>query len=281
MAVEIISWSISTIVWAGPLLNSWPWICSLIDKIHRVTHQTMGQTPNIAAVGTWLNGTPSTYGSKPQMLPHRYRSSVWSTDRHCALDIYKISYLHCPAPVKFRVKVFELFNNCLNVWISMYWGTFNNVLARDFMCRAHSGAYSHSMVTFNSYSKTCLKRPLKNRHNKDLYDKWLLTFSRNSIPYFFRKIIKMSQKVSSAAVVIGALRVKRVLWIAVADPGPLMLGVLDRWTPTVNILLTLIAQISFHIELCPIEARYSISLYTTPLSIWLSGFRDFFSIYFV
>ena len=62
----------------------------------------------------------------------------------------------------------------------------------------------------------------------------------------------------------------------VADPGPLMLGVLDRWTPTVNILLTLIAQISFHIELCPIEARYSISLYTTLLSIWLSGFRDFF-----
>ena len=54
-----------------------------------------------------------------------------------------------------------------------------------------------------------------------------------------------------------------------------MLGVLDRWTPTVNILLTLIAQISFHIELCPIEARYSISLYTTPLSIRLSGFRDF------
>ena len=55
-----------------------------------------------------------------------------------------------------------------------------------------------------------------------------------------------------------------------------MLGVLDRWTPTVNILLTLIAQISFHIELYPIEARYSISLYTTRLSIWLSGFRDFF-----
>ena len=62
----------------------------------------------------------------------------------------------------------------------------------------------------------------------------------------------------------------------VADPGPLMLGVLDRWTPTVNILQTQIAQISFHIELCPIEARYSISLYTTPLSIWLSGFGDLF-----
>ena len=45
---------------------------------------------------------------------------------------------------------------------------------------------------------------------------------------------------------------------------------------TVNILQTLIAQISFHKELCPIEARYSISLYTTPLSIWLSGFGDFF-----
>ena len=66
-----------------------------------------------------------------------------------------------------------------------------------------------------------------------------------------------------------------------ADPGPLMLGVLDRWTPTVNVLQTLIAQISFHIELCPIEARDSISLYTTPLSIWPSGFRDIFSFYFV
>ena len=33
----------------------------------------------------------------------------------------------------------------------------------------------------------------------------------------------------------------------VADPGPLMLGVLDRWIPTVNVLQTLIAQISFHI----------------------------------
>ena len=66
--------------------------------------------------------------------------------------------------------------------------------------------------------------------------------------------------------------------LTVADPGPLMLGVLDRWTPTVNKLQTQIAQISFHIELCPIEARYSISLYTTPLSIWLSGFGDFLSI---
>ena len=55
-----------------------------------------------------------------------------------------------------------------------------------------------------------------------------------------------------------------------------MLQVLDRWTPTVNVLQTLIAQISFHIELCPIEARDSISLYTAPLSIWPSDFRDFF-----
>ena len=58
-----------------------------------------------------------------------------------------------------------------------------------------------------------------------------------------------------------------------------MMGVLDRWTPTVNVLQTLIAQISFHIELCPIEARDTISLYTTPLSIW-PGFRDFFFILF-
>ena len=63
---------------------------------------------------------------------------------------------------------------------------------------------------------------------------------------------------------------------AVADPGPLMLGVLDWWTPTVHVFQTLIAQISFHVELCPIEARDSISLYTTPMSIWPSGFRDFF-----
>ena len=68
---------------------------------------------------------------------------------------------------------------------------------------------------------------------------------------------------------------------AVADPGPLMLGVLDRWALTVNILQTLIAQISFHIELCPIEARDSISLHITPLSIWPSGFRDCFHFYFV
>ena len=46
----------------------------------------------------------------------------------------------------------------------------------------------------------------------------------------------------------------------VADPGPLMLGVLDRWTPTVNVIQTLIAQINFHIEQCPIEARDPISL---------------------
>ena len=65
-----------------------------------------------------------------------------------------------------------------------------------------------------------------------------------------------------------------------ADPGPLMLGVLDRWTPTVIVLQTLIAQISFHVELCPTEARGSISLYITPLIIWPSGFRDFFFILF-
>ena len=63
---------------------------------------------------------------------------------------------------------------------------------------------------------------------------------------------------------------------SVADPGPPLLGVLDRWTPTVNVLQTRIAQISYHIELCPVKAKDSISLYTTPLSIWPSGFRDFF-----
>ena len=71
------------------------------------------------------------------------------------------------------------------------------------------------------------------------------------------------------------------LYFAVADPGPLMLGVLDRWTPTVNVFQTLIALIRSHIELWTIEARGSISLYITHLSIWPSGFRDFFSLYFV
>ena len=56
-----------------------------------------------------------------------------------------------------------------------------------------------------------------------------------------------------------------------------MLGVLDRWTLTVNILQN---ANQFHIELCPIEARDSISIYTTPLSIWPSGFRDIFVILF-
>ena len=69
--------------------------------------------------------------------------------------------------------------------------------------------------------------------------------------------------------------------VSVADPGQLMLGVLDRWTPTVNVLHTLIAQISFRIELCHIEARGSISLYITHLSIWPSSFRDFFHFNFV
>ena len=68
---------------------------------------------------------------------------------------------------------------------------------------------------------------------------------------------------------------------AVADPGPLMLGVLDRWTPTANVLQTQIPQNSFHIELCPLEAKDSISLYTTPLSIWPSGFRVVFFFIFV
>ena len=55
-----------------------------------------------------------------------------------------------------------------------------------------------------------------------------------------------------------------------------MLGLLDRWTPTLNVSQTLIAQISFHIELCPIEERDLFSLYTTPLSNWPSGFRYIF-----
>ena len=60
-----------------------------------------------------------------------------------------------------------------------------------------------------------------------------------------------------------------------------MLGVLDRWTPTVNVLQTLIAQISFHIELCPLETGDSTSLYTTLLSICPSGFRLLFFFFFI
>ena len=69
------------------------------------------------------------------------------------------------------------------------------------------------------------------------------------------------------------LRNKKIKFsLPVADPGPLMLGVLDTWTPTVNtcILQTLIAQTSLHIKLCTIEARDPISLYRSPeqLAFW-------------
>ena len=30
----------------------------------------------------------------------------------------------------------------------------------------------HEIIDRPLYSKTCVKRPLKNRQNKDLYDKW-------------------------------------------------------------------------------------------------------------
>ena len=67
---------------------------------------------------------------------------------------------------------------------------------------------------------------------------------------------------------------------AVADPGPLMLGVLDTWTPTVNtcILQTLIGQTSLHIELCTIEARDPISLYRSPeqLTFWFQRKKYFY-----
>ena len=82
--------------------------------------------------------------------------------------------------------------------------------------------------------------------------------------------------VCSATVLKNLNFSKTVVEHPVADPGPLMLGVLDRWTPTVNILQTQIAQISFHIELCPIEARSLLAYIPLP-----SGFGDFFSIYFV
>ena len=39
-------------------------------------------------------------------------------------------------------------------------------------------------------------------------DSHVISFSCNMIPYFWRKFGKMSQHLSSAAVVIGALRVK-------------------------------------------------------------------------
>ena len=66
------------------------------------------------------------------------------------------------------------------------------------------------------------------------------------------------QQVFIFQISVPTFHIINILLISVADPGPLMLGVLDRWTPTV------IAQISYHIELCPIEAKDSISLYTTP-----------------
>ena len=55
---------------------------------------------------------------------------------------------------------------------------------------------------------------------------------------------------------------------AVADPGPLTLGVLDRWTPTVNILQKLIAQISLNTYMQETKLAY-----TAPQSSWSYGLR--------
>ena len=53
-----------------------------------------------------------------------------------------------------------------------------------------------------------------------------------------------------------------------ADPGPLTLGVLDRWTPIVNILQALIAQISSYTYKQETKLAY-----TAPLSSWSYGLR--------
>ena len=76
-------------------------------------------------------------------------------------------------------------------------------------------------------------------------------FKYNIKPNF--KEINRKLAIASDLVLIAHARSRSLN--SVADPGPLMLGVLDRWTPTVNVLHTLISQIRFHIELCPIEAR--------------------------
>ena len=63
----------------------------------------------------------------------------------------------------------------------------------------------------------------------------------------------------------------RESWLlsSVADPGPPTLEALDRWTPAVNILQTLIAQISLHTYRQ--ETRLA---YTAPLSNWSYGLRE-------
>ena len=53
-----------------------------------------------------------------------------------------------------------------------------------------------------------------------------LLFSRNIIPYFCRKLGKMSQNLSSAAGVIGALTVKKDL--VNLSPAIVMIGVLGN-----------------------------------------------------
>ena len=58
-----------------------------------------------------------------------------------------------------------------------------------------------------------------------------------------------------------------------------MLGVLDRWTPTVNLLQTLIAQISFHIEMCPIEAIGQLAYIPHPRAFGLLVSEIFFILF--
>ena len=89
--------------------------------------------------------------------------------------LYIIAYT--PLRMRMTPAYWHIFNNIFSVlpWktdlhIDVYiWFTyylFINIRGRGFV------------HTFNRYSKTCLKRPLKFRQNKDLNDKWYLNAGR-------------------------------------------------------------------------------------------------------
>ena len=60
---------------------------------------------------------------------------------------------------------FHFFEIALNICILSYW-----TLILQLFWRVLNGKVGHQIC--NDYSKTCLKRPLKNRQNNGFKDKW-------------------------------------------------------------------------------------------------------------
>ena len=115
-------------------------------------------------------------------------------------------------------KSWLLFFNCLNVlWLWVYCDFLAVPLVGLQCVIVVFSEYTHLLLTLKTPPIICSRRQLQ---ILPLFQKWQIRhdiswessagrrFSCNIIPHFFRKLGKMSQNLSSAAGVIGALRVK-------------------------------------------------------------------------